>query len=120
MNLWLLVWVNLELVQLRLLVVIESSVRPHLSFFVALHHQNIPAIVSTTVDSAPENVALTHTSQECGGTHTKKQCNSGKAQTPSKSGDYQTQNAGKATNNYKSFNGIILQPQLKQTGWNIG
>lgn len=61
MKLWLLVWVNLELVQLRLLVVIECSVRPHLSFFVALHHQNTPAIVSTTGDSTLENVALTHT-----------------------------------------------------------
>lgn len=30
-------------------------------FFVALHHQIVPAIVSTTGDSALENVVLTHT-----------------------------------------------------------
>lgn len=41
--------------------VIGSLVRPHLSFFVALHHQNTPAIVSTTGDSALENGAITHT-----------------------------------------------------------
>lgn len=51
---------GLELVQLRLLVVIESSIRLHLSFFVTLHHQNTPVIVSTTGDFALENVALTH------------------------------------------------------------
>lgn len=41
--------------------VIESSVRPHFSYFMALRHQNTPAIVSTIGDSALENVALTHT-----------------------------------------------------------
>lgn len=97
--------------------VIESSIRPH-HFFVAIQHQNTPAIVSTTGDSALENVALAHTPVRSAEGHILRN-----DVTLGKPKHHQNQVTTKRKNHkqVQVFEWkVVLLPKLRQPGWTIG